>query len=73
MLKTLWSLAFVSLILSSCGDKQESTKDVPYYLEHSDERKAKLTQCKNNPRELENTPNCRNASEAEGQHLLNSF
>ena len=61
--KTL-TIALVSLFLTACGTESETTKTVDYYKEHDADRKAKLTECENNPGELANTPNCQNAHKA---------
>lgn len=60
--KTFLTLSTL-VLLSSCNT--EPTHDVQYYLDHPQERKAKLEECKNNPGELMNTPNCKNADQAE--------
>ncbi|EBC1886521.1 entry exclusion protein [Salmonella enterica] len=62
MKKILVPLLLVSA-LSACKES-EPTNDVQYYLDHPEERAAKLTECKSNPGEKALTPNCVNASEA---------
>jgi hypothetical protein len=47
--------------LTACSEK---VYDVEYYLQHVEERKAKIEQCKNNPGEMANNPNCKNAAAA---------
>jgi hypothetical protein len=44
----------------------EETHDVAWFEAHTAERKAKITECKGNPGELEWIPNCRNAGVAQG-------
>lgn len=53
-----------SVMLSGCWDKEE-THSVSWYSEHKGERTEKLTACDNNPGELGDTPNCKNAKAAE--------
>jgi outer membrane PBP1 activator LpoA protein len=52
-----------SVVLAGCG-KSEPTQSVAWYQEHSKEHQEKLAECKNNPGELMNTPNCINAGQA---------
>jgi len=54
---------FAALALSGCDE--EKNKTVEYYMQNSDERKAKIAECKNNPGELALQHNCVNASKAE--------
>ena len=44
-------------------EKKEETKTVDWYMVPENEAafKAKLAECRNNPGELGNTPNCKNA------------
>ena len=51
------------LLLAGC--KEEKVYDVQYYLDHPEERKIQIEKCRNNPGELESTPNCKNAFTAE--------
>jgi PBP1b-binding outer membrane lipoprotein LpoB len=56
----LFATIFI-LFLAGCG---EEVKTVQWYKEHEVERKAQLEKCKNNPGQLEKTPNCINARAA---------
>ena len=60
----------LTLTLTLTGCKEEKVRDVQYYLDHPEERKEWIEKCRNNPGELENTPNCKNALTAEAK---NSF
>lgn len=65
----LASLALLPLAFTGC-DKKEEVKTVDWYM--APENKAaledKLAECRNNPGELKDTPNCENATLA--QHKL---
>ncbi|MCP4090417.1 MAG: EexN family lipoprotein [Gammaproteobacteria bacterium] len=59
---------FPILIVTVClltGCMDETTKSVAWYQQHQDERGLKLDACSNDHRKLKDTPNCRNAAEAE--------
>jgi hypothetical protein len=57
------------LVLQGCIEENEKTTepthDVSWYSSHENERTSKLAECKNNPGELSETPNCKNAKEAQ--------
>lgn len=54
------------LLLVGCEAKNEATvQTVDWYLAHDTERKAMRIECRNNPGELGQTPNCINSSLAE--------
>ena len=46
-------------------EKVEVVQTVEWYKNHKEERKATLQACANNPGELEDTPNCINAEDAD--------
>ena len=54
--------ATLALTFTGC-DKKEETKTVDWYMapENKDALDAKLKECRNNPGELKDTPNCQNA------------
>ena len=56
----------ITLALSIFGCNTEETRSVEWYLkpEHKAALDAKLAECKNNPGELKDTPNCINARAA---------
>lgn len=55
-----------SLAIFGCGQEtKEETKTVDYYVEQTEDRLQKISECKNNPGELMATPNCINAVAAE--------
>lgn len=53
---------FISLSLFGC--KTEETKTVSFYKANSEERISKIEECKENPGELSDSPNCKNAKQA---------
>ena len=58
-------------MLSACGSGEE-TRTVEWYLmpENKAAWEEKLAQCRNNPGELGNTPNCVNARKAFDRQFL---
>ena len=56
----------VAAALASCDetDRSHQTKTVGWFLDHRDELAMALKACRDNPGELEKTPNCINANEA---------
>lgn len=64
-------LITVALALSACGSEEE-TRTVEWYLKPENKAtwEAKLEQCRNNPGELGNTPNCINARKAFDRQFL---
>lgn len=68
-------IALILLVLSGLsvvGCSSEETKTVEWYVkpENKAALDAKLAECKNNPGELGNTPNCVNARKAFEQIFL---
>jgi hypothetical protein len=49
------------------ADKAQQVKTVGWFLDHREELTAALKKCRDNPGELETTPNCVNANEARNQ------
>ena len=69
--KILLFALLTTLVLPFTGcDKKEETKTVDWYMapENKDALETKLKECRNNPGELKDTPNCQNAALA--QHKL---
>lgn len=61
-------VALVGFALTGCFDDTPTigpVQTVEWYKEHDDERQAILKRCVNNPGELQETPNCVNAIQAE--------
>lgn len=56
-------LTAISVLLLTACDK-EPTHDVKYYMEHKEELKEKIAECRNNPGEKDLTANCINACSA---------
>ncbi len=56
--------------MTACNEKKEETRTVDWYMaqENKAALEAKLAECRNNPGELKDTPNCQNAALA--QHKL---
>lgn len=69
ILKHLLAVSVLASVLSACGDG-EPIHDVQYYLDHSDERTAKLAECRNNLGEKALAANCINAGEAARQGMF---
>lgn len=57
-------LFYSSIFIISFLGCSEQTKTVDYYLKNKDECELKVQECKNNPGDLKNNPNCVNAMEA---------
>jgi hypothetical protein len=60
----------VVVILAACDGSPP--RDVPYYKAHDQERTEKIAQCDKDPGNLDLSPNCRNAHEAESQRVFSS-
>jgi hypothetical protein len=61
-------VALVSFALTGCFDDSPETgpvQTVDWYKSHDNERQTMLETCSNNPGELQETPNCVNALQAE--------
>lgn len=65
-MKKLSIVLAIAAILSGCGESTP-VQTVEWYKEHDAERRDMLTKCKSNPGELENSPNCINAQQAENE------
>lgn len=62
--KFLATLALITF-LTGCNDTPiEEVKTVEYYEQNESSLKLKIKECKNNPGELRETPNCQNAFQA---------
>ena len=75
MRKLREALPLVSAIvigLSACSPDADAARTVSWFEQHSDERKAVLAKCQDDPGHLAQTPNCMNASEAEGRASIGS-
>lgn len=59
--------ALLIAMLAGCETReaQEDVRPVDWYESHPTERAAKLNECMTNPRKLDATPDCVNASRAE--------
>ncbi|MFH1553682.1 MAG: EexN family lipoprotein [Pseudomonadota bacterium] len=58
------------LPLAACFESGEGTHTVSEYLGNDALRADQLSKCRDNPGELAQTPNCRNALEADGKARL---
>lgn len=67
----LAAVALLSLAFTGC-EKKEETKTVDWYMAPENEAalEAKLKECRNNPGELGNTPNCQNAELANHRSFI---
>lgn len=65
------TLAAVTM-LTACNpaSSDKPVHDVAYFLDHAYERKAQMAECQNNPGELADTPNCRNAAAAQQKAMF---
>jgi len=63
---------FICILGAAACSKQAETKvfDVEYFKNNLEAREKTLKMCRNNPGELEDTPNCINAEHA--QEILNA-
>lgn len=70
MKKPLMLLMLASSLMG-CGKEKEEEEvhDVDYYDKNFDECKKQVEKCQNNPGELEDTPNCKNAKAAYHKRL----
>ena len=59
--------ALLMAMLAACEGRevQDEVRSVEWYESHETERAAKLSDCMTNPRKLDATPDCVNASRAE--------
>ena len=64
-MKIKFVLCLVAVFLFGCGEKL--VRDVPYFVEHDEERKAKIQQCIDSPGEAANDPECDNAKAAKSK------
>jgi hypothetical protein len=68
MKTTILLIFIVATALAGCKSENNlptgETKTVEYYKENMEERKSILAECKNNPGEYGNLPNCLNAKAA---------
>jgi hypothetical protein len=67
---TLVVIGIACLFFFSACSKEETiatgeTQTVEWFKEHNEERVAVLEECRNNPGEMKNLPNCQNAETAE--------
>ena len=72
MKKIVMVLAALMLLLPVSGCNSEETRTVEWYLKPENKAawEAKIAQCKDNPGELGNSPNCINARKAFDRQFL---
>jgi len=64
-------MLLVLIGLASCSsDELGPPRDVAYYMEHDEERKAIIEKCSNDPGRLGVHPNCSNARRAQFKRHL---
>lgn len=56
------AVSVVAILLAGCGEK---VRTVDYYVEHADERRAKLAECANDVAKVQSDANCKNVIAAE--------
>jgi len=71
-LKNGWFLLVLAVLASCSSDELGPPRDVAYYMEHDEERKAVIAKCDNDPGRLELHPNCENAYTARTELMLTS-
>jgi len=64
-MKKLLPLYLLAGVLVAWSAYAEPTRTVDWYRKHATERTALLKECRNNPGELAQTPNCVNAERAD--------
>lgn len=68
------SILLLSLFVFGCNQEtKEETKTVQFYKENLPERQFKLKECKDNPGELMETPNCINALAADKSSAIGGY
>ncbi|EIM6481046.1 EexN family lipoprotein [Salmonella enterica] len=65
MKKIILSLVVASALAGCKQEPVEVVQSVDWYKENTAERIERLAKCRSNPGELEDTPNCINAEQAE--------
>lgn len=65
MKKIILSLAMISSLVGCKQEQAEVIQSVDWYKENTAERVERLAKCRASPGELEDTPNCINAEQAE--------
>jgi hypothetical protein len=65
-MKTIFFVVSIAILVAGC-QKAEETKTVGWYMTNPDALESKLKECKSNPGELGDTPNCINAAQANGR------
>lgn len=69
---TVGALSITTLVGCETHEPQEEVRSVDWYEANDAERAAKLNECKTNPRSIDATPNCVNASRAENNAKANT-
>ncbi len=62
-------IVVLSLAITACKGDISDVKSVEWFHNNPQERTQTLKECKNNPGELKETPNCINASQAESASI----
>ena len=65
-----FAVLLLVLPLAGCFESGEATHTVSDYLADDTLRAGQLAKCRENPGQLAATPNCKNASEADGKARL---
>jgi hypothetical protein len=69
MKKPLIILILASSLMGCEGEKEE-VHDVEYYYQNFEECKKQVEKCQNNPGQLQDTPNCKNARAAYHKRMM---
>jgi hypothetical protein len=63
----------VLMLLAACSQESERTYTVDEFVADEALLSRTISECRNNPGELRNTPNCRNAEAADGKLRLQNM
>ena len=55
------------------ADDLKQDRTITWYMAHTDERKARITECDNDPGHLKDDPDCINAKRADNQAGVDNF
>lgn len=65
---------FVALmLLAACSEQSERTYNVDEFVADTELLTRTMSECRNNPGKLRDTPNCRNAEAADGKLRLQNM
>jgi hypothetical protein len=62
-------IVVLALAITACKGEMSDVKSVAWFHNNPQQRTETLTECKNNPGELKEDPNCVNAAQAESASM----